>query len=377
MPQYHTVEKLREVCWFPFEIQKLEVGHEGGQFILENDQPGTETSLTYLEVPSLAIEEGEILHIHYGITPDGPFSFPDGYKLCSMVVYIVAQGAKLKKPMFLHVRHWFHEVGSQKYSFKDARCCRSPHTLDDDAIMFKFSFLQKDISYVTADDGVIEICGGNCLFATVIREDAADSYQCHIFEDKTITHTIRIAILFTFDSPTWEKIVEKHCKPFGDSEPTCNLTLKHHPGLTIDSKSDTLRLSFKPREGDKWSIYINGKQQISRASIDYRKSLPSIAGEQTVVKLQSMVLSRRYPPMLQCLVNQNAPPRKNVKICLEGVVEKMELVARVMEWGSPSIDPIPARGEFVSTSSSESDPLSPLPQCSTKAILGKFIASSV
>ena len=108
---------LNSLCWFPFGFRSITVGCDGGKFILENS-PDHESEMsteafTFLEVPPCAVE-GETAYIHYGITPDGPFSFPDGYKLCSMVVYIIVRGAKLKKPMILQLPHWCCKDGAQK-----------------------------------------------------------------------------------------------------------------------------------------------------------------------------------------------------------------------------------------------------------------------
>ena len=172
----------------------------------------------YVEVPANAIEDNEIACIHYGITPSGPFSFPDGYKLCSMVVYLVVRGAKLKKPMILHLPHWCCVEEAQKTSPEDTRvkCCLSPHRLQDNQKIFEFSFLKEDSYSSKGTATEIKIFGNSCLFADVCCEAASEYYQAHVFKEQYLegepiigelhmARRVRIAI--TFYSANWQKVL--------------------------------------------------------------------------------------------------------------------------------------------------------------------------
>ena len=205
---------LDQLCWFPFGLQRIEVGPSGGIFILDTSTPTMPTveskhcsdNSVYIEVPPNAVEPDETLSIHYGVTPDGPFIFPKGYKLCSVAVYIFTLGASLKESLTLHIPHWCSEDSTQTNAREDAlvKSCWSPHTLKRDQQMFEFSVVEDYIPMNGAND--IQICGKKCLFANVISEDVEESYQCHVFEDEVINLTRQLVILVTFESPIWRRV---------------------------------------------------------------------------------------------------------------------------------------------------------------------------
>ena len=205
---------LDQLCWFPFGLQRIEVGAGGGKFVLDTSTPTTPTvgsedcsdNSVYIEVPPNAIEPDETLSIHYGVTPDGPFIFPKGYKLCSVAVYIFTLGPSLKESLTLHIPHWCCEDSTPTNGREDAlvKSCWSPHTLKRDQEMFEFSFVEDYIAMNGAND--IQICGKKCLFADVISEDVEESYQCHVFVDEVINLTRQLLILVTFESRTWRRV---------------------------------------------------------------------------------------------------------------------------------------------------------------------------
>jgi hypothetical protein len=133
------------LCWFPFPFHNVQVGSKGGLFFLENPAPSTNRDFidgyTYIEVSPNTVEKDEILCIRYGITPMGSFKFPEGYKLCSMVVYLVVKGAncKVKKQIRLHIPHWCSLDSIQLSDHEEksyVMSCWSPHILRKNQEMF-------------------------------------------------------------------------------------------------------------------------------------------------------------------------------------------------------------------------------------------------
>ena len=209
---------MKELCWFPFGIQNVEVGPEGGQFFLGAHQPVDSRrsidSYTYVEVPAGAVEEGKTVYIDCGITPNGPFSFPDGYKLCSMVVYLSVQGAKLKKPVILHIPHWVSVSSTQTTKpAKEAllRCCWAPHTLEEGQKTLEFSCLDKQKCTMTSRAGEILINGDTCLFADIVQMGTSTDfqYEYHVLREIAASNDVIekcVRIVITFSSFLWQKV---------------------------------------------------------------------------------------------------------------------------------------------------------------------------
>jgi hypothetical protein len=303
---------LKELCWFPFGIQNVEVGPEGGQFFLGAHQPVDSRrsidSYTYVEVPAGVVEEGKIVYIDYGITPNGPFSLPYGYKLCSMVVYLSVQGAKLKKPVILHIPHWVSVASTQTTNpTKGAllRCCWSPHTLEEGQKTFKFSCLEEEAYTMTSKAGEISISGDNCLFADVIqiRTSTDFQYEYHVLREIAASNDVIekcVRIVITFSSFDWQKIVMDYYKPKlrGNWQADDNVS----PEFTFEG--DKLEAAISEERGSGWAIALN-RQQITKNNVDYVLSEATTASE-----LKEMVERLRYPPAVVCHIQQSSPPHR-------------------------------------------------------------------
>jgi hypothetical protein len=316
-------EDLKDLCWFPFGFHKAEVGSEGGLICLANLQSRNSTkqgmdNYQYVEVPTNAVEDGDSAYIHYGITPAGPFSFPDGYKLCSMVVYLVVRGAKLKKPMILHLPHWCSVEKAQTTSSvgTHVKCCSSPHRLRDDQKLFEFSFLKEDnyLSNKTATE--IMILGKNCLFADVCCEAEPEYYQAHVFKEQHLQaepivselslHNMvrRVRIVITFDSANWQKIIEEYYKPTGN---WCLQTCLNH----FEIKNSQLRCRITlngedQKKGMHWAINHVGPCSIEKVRIGRFSR-----NKTTCEALKREVEMQRYPPAFEYEVTQAPSPSRN------------------------------------------------------------------
>lgn len=309
----HDFEKeviLKELCWFPFGVQNVEVGPEGGQFFLGAHQPVDSRqsidSYTYAEVPAGAVEEGKTVYIDCGITPNGPFSLPDGFKLCSMVVYLSVQGAKLRKPMILHIPHWVSVASVQTTnSAKGAllRCCWAPHILEDGQKTFEFSCLEEEKYTMTSRAGEILVNGENCLFANIIQMGTSVDFQYayHVLREIAASNDEKcIRIVITFSSFDWQKIVMDHYKP--KLQGNWQAGEDKSPEFTFEG--DTLEAAVTEEEGGGWAIALN-RQQIAKNNIDYIMSEARTGGE-----LKERVERLHYPPAVICRIQQSSPPNQ-------------------------------------------------------------------
>ena len=216
IPLVAEAEKvLSNLCWFPFSLGSKKVEVEGAQLFLDNQTSSRDCGYfdchTYLEIPPNAIEENEILSVNYGITPSGPFSFPKGYNLCSMVVYVVVRGAILKKPMKLHLPHWYHEdqkfVGDTEEEESPLKCCWSPHTLKNDQNKFLFDNYDKSMYSTSGTAGELLINGNHCLFAIVCKAGVKQVYETHVLRETETSKSVRrLYIVTTFKSYEWRQV---------------------------------------------------------------------------------------------------------------------------------------------------------------------------
>ena len=73
--------------------------------------PGKEAKLF---IPNGAIPRGHELQVRYAYLLDGPFTFPENYNVVSPVLYIDYNTSLVKKPLELHLHHWYAGEDRQK-----------------------------------------------------------------------------------------------------------------------------------------------------------------------------------------------------------------------------------------------------------------------
>ena len=95
--------------------------------------PGKEGSAK-LFIPNGAIPQGHELQVRYAYLLDGPFTFPDNYNVVSPVLYIDYNTSLVKKPLELHVNHWYAGDDRQK----KMTFLKAPHVAQEGG-MFHFA----------------------------------------------------------------------------------------------------------------------------------------------------------------------------------------------------------------------------------------------
>ena len=201
LPTYTAHESvLQEVCWIPSGVESLLVTPDGGVFPLQSEgsiNKGDE-DMIQLHVPQGAVRadgEGE-LEVRYAVIPDGPFRTPEGYKLCSMAVYLYYNPAQTTKPFYLHLPHW--SGASDHPTF-----VTSPHTIPEGKDCYPFC-LQEGGEFHEGY-GILEVDGHSSLFGQAYRlEDTSRYYASYLERQEGTCRHLRVAIVY--ESEVWIRV---------------------------------------------------------------------------------------------------------------------------------------------------------------------------
>ena len=131
--------------------------------------------LIHLHVPPGAVRaDGEgVVEIRYGVIPDGPFQIPEGYRLCSTVVYIKYSQAQTTKPFLLSLPHWSGAADHPVF-------VTSPHTLPEGEQYYPFHLLEG--GEFGEGYGIVEVDGHCSLFGLAFRLKDTSRYYASLWE---------------------------------------------------------------------------------------------------------------------------------------------------------------------------------------------------
>ena len=118
--------------------------------------------------------------IRYAIILHGPFAIADGYKLCSVVVYLNMDGATLVKPVCLVISHWcIREEGDDECTLK---FLRASHTLEAGQQMYVFEEQEAEQDFATHTNyGILTISMPQCLYCVKTHTKAVVRYSAITF----------------------------------------------------------------------------------------------------------------------------------------------------------------------------------------------------
>ena len=191
---------LQEVCWIPEGIESLLVTPDGGVFPLQSEGSNNEgdEDMIQLHVPHGAVRaDGEgVLEVRYAVIPDGPFRTPEGYKLCSMAVYLYYDPAQTTKPFYLLLPHWSGAPDHPTF-------VASPHILPQGEVCYSFHLQEGgefDEGY-----GILEVDGHSSLFGQAYRlEDTSRYYASYLERQEETSRHLRVAIVY--ESGVWIRV---------------------------------------------------------------------------------------------------------------------------------------------------------------------------
>lgn len=195
---------LERFCWIPFDFQTLFVTTDGGVFVLQpNKLKGlSDEAVIQLHVPQGAVPTSVgFTEIRYAILPMGAFQLPDGYCLCSMVVYICFDIEQICKSIYLLLPHWC--VGPNQPRF-----VVSPHVLQPGDAVYHFEFSESgefDCGY-----GIVEIDGHSSLFGAACELEDPGLYSALLWEHKENERRVMKRVTVTFDASVWTDVCLKN-----------------------------------------------------------------------------------------------------------------------------------------------------------------------
>ena len=179
-------------------IKQLLVGPDGGTFIMGSGDAS-------LEFPPGAVEKK--ISIRYAIILHGPFEFPAGDMLGSVVVYLNMDGATLVKPIQLFLSHWCsreESIDEDTLTFATA-----PHTLHTKQQCYELEE-QKEADFIThADIGILKISKPRCLHCVKGRIGKIARYRAVTFSQYfPANDTLFYRIQFMCDSNEWDQVLK-------------------------------------------------------------------------------------------------------------------------------------------------------------------------
>ena len=201
LPSYTAHESvLEDVCWIPSGIESLFITPFGGVFPLqaEGGEEEGDKDVIQLHVPHGAVRaDGEGgLEVHYAVIPDGPFRTPEGYRLCSMAVYLYYDPAQTTKPFYLLLPHWSGAPHHPTF-------VTSPHTLPQGERYYPFVLLE--CGEFNEGFGIVEVDGHSSLFAEAYRLEDTSRYRASQWEKKE-GNILYSKVAITFDSNVWIRV---------------------------------------------------------------------------------------------------------------------------------------------------------------------------
>ena len=151
-----------------------------------------------LHVPHGAVRaDGEgVLEVCYAVIPDSPFRTPEGYKLCSMAVYLYYNPAQTTKPFYLLLPHWSGAPDHPTF-------VTSPHTLPEGEPCSTFRLLEGGEFGETY--GLLEVDGHSSLFGAAYRLEDTSRYLASQWE-KEEGNILYSKVAITFDSNVWIRV---------------------------------------------------------------------------------------------------------------------------------------------------------------------------
>ena len=177
-------------------IKQLLVGPDGGTFVLGS---GDAT----LEFPEGAIVKET--SVRYAIILHGPFVFPAGHNLVSVVVYLNMEGAILMKPVLLYLSHWC--IRKDGDDAEDLMFATAPHTLMEGQEHYQFKE-QGEADFITRTNvGILKILEPRCLHCVKGKPGEIARYRAITFTKYIIPEeTLLFRIQLMCDSPEWNEV---------------------------------------------------------------------------------------------------------------------------------------------------------------------------
>ena len=164
-----------------------------------------------LSAPPGVVASGETVELMYGVIPSGPFVFPDGFELASVVIYLDSNNKeKLQKPLSLSLKHCI--TGDDEVLQNSLCFVKASHTPQDGSFVFK----SRSDAVFDSESGTLEFTDfcfkGICVKKACeeIEEISTKCYAipCQIQLPQTSRLSYEYRICLVFGLPSWENVRE-------------------------------------------------------------------------------------------------------------------------------------------------------------------------
>ena len=200
-------DALKDLCWIPFGFQSQYIGQEKEELCLQFSEVGKSILLS---VSPGALSPSECAEVRYAVIPDGPFKFPEGYQLCSMVVYVYYNGQHDTRPHILRLPHWY---GGEDHIKDGVSFAMAPHTLTRGERVYHFELLEGGRFADEQQCGVLQISGHCTLFAVVFKVKSSSFYYASLWThdgDEISSNEMRKKVVITYADPAWIEVGIDH-----------------------------------------------------------------------------------------------------------------------------------------------------------------------
>ena len=156
----------------------------------------------HLWAPEGIVRPGLRVMLHYTIILDGPFSFPNGYRRVSSVLFLCCNNPQeLQKELTIQLRHWADVTG------KGSGLCfmKANHELGSDESCYSFKPVEG--GDFDQDSGCLRLKDHFCLLCTAIddsKEYKSDWFYAILCSKRDQQFRICIA----YGVPSWKKVHE-------------------------------------------------------------------------------------------------------------------------------------------------------------------------
>ena len=192
---------LQQLCYMATGLKQLLVSPDGGTFKLGSGDAS-------LEFPPGAVVKGT--SVRYAIILHGPFVFPAGHNLGSVVVYLNMDGATLMKPVLLYLSHWC--IKGEGDDTDASHFATAPHTLLEGQDHYLFEEQEKADFTTHTNVGILKILQPQCLHCVKGKPGKIARYRAITFTQYIPSEDILLfRIQLMCDSVEWNEVSKNAC----------------------------------------------------------------------------------------------------------------------------------------------------------------------
>ena len=193
------------------DIQTITITETGGKWNLYPFPNDERETCAMLSAPPGVVANGKTVVLTYGVIPSGPFVFPDGLELASVLIYLDCNDKeKLQKPLSLRLKHCI--TGDDEVLQNSLCFVKAAHRPQDGSFVFQ----SKSNAVFDSKSGTLEFtdfCVKGICVKKACEEIEEISTRCYAIPCRIQLHpTSRVSyeyrICLVFGLPSWENVCD-------------------------------------------------------------------------------------------------------------------------------------------------------------------------